>query len=332
MPDSLTLGIDLGGTNIKLAIVDSNHNIRHRHRVPTQAGRGFDHVFPRLVNAVRHLLQQAGPDTRHITAVGYGNPGPLSHRKGIVYASPNLPGWENTPLRDLLQNEINLPVTLENDANAAAYGEFVAGAGADVDNMVLLTLGTGIGAGIILDGQLLRGAFDAAAEVGHTIIVLDGRACPCGQRGCFEQYASANAVAQRYVEAVQHHARQHHRDNAPPTATPLAQRVLAGDRPTAREIEAALDLPDPLALRVWNETARYLALGCVNLQHTLNPQRIVLAGGLADAADTLLIPVRQEFREITWKITKDHPEITRATRGNDAGVIGAAALAREQFT
>ncbi len=246
-----------------------------------------------------------------------GAPGPLSHAEGVIHHAPNLPGWENVPLRDELAAGSGFAVTLENDANAAAYGEYAAGAGRDVDDMVMLTLGTGVGGGIVLGGQLWRGAFDSAGELGHTIVVPDGRACPCGQRGCLERYASAQAVAQRLCEAV--------RAGAEST---LKVRVLNEEELDARDVLAARNAGDALAQRIWDETCYYLAVAAVNLQHLLNPQLIVLAGGLINAGAELLDPVRKHFDEQSWKIAPDAPQIEFAKLGTDAGTIGAAALAR----
>jgi len=243
----------------------------------------------------------------------------MSHEEGIVYASPNLPGWENIPLRARFSAATGLPVTLDNDANVAAYGEFIAGAGKGTRDMVMLTLGTGIGGGIILNGRLHRGAFDNAAEIGHTIAVANGRPCPCGQRGCLERYGSANAVAERFVEALE-----------AGEDSPLKASVEAGETLTAVDVERAAQAGDALAVRIWDETCLYLALACIDIQHTLNPECVVLGGGLIGAGDQLLKPVRGHFQQQSWQLAKDHPRIELATLGNDAGIIGAAALARSE--
>lgn len=312
-----TIGIDLGGTNIKAGVLDAAGELVCRRSIPTEADGGFEHVFGRLVGLVTDVIGAAGLERADITGIGCGTPGPLSHAAGIIYASPNLPGWENIPLRERLSTATGLPVTLDNDANAAAYGEFVAGAGRGLRDMVLLTLGTGIGGGIILNGQLLRGAFGNAAEIGHMIVAVDGRACPCGQRGCLERYASANAVAERFVEAVQAGA-----------DTQLRERVASGQALSSADIAAAARTGDELARRIWDETCLFLAVACVNMQHVLNPQCVVLGGGLIGAGRQLLEPVREHFRRQAWQLAADHPRIEFAELGDDAGVIGAAALAR----
>ena len=314
-----TIGIDLGGTNIKGGVLDASGTLVHRCSIETQAERGFEHVFARLVRLVEDLIRDAGLAKSDVAAIGYGTPGPLSHKKGIVYASANLPGWKNIRLRERFSAATGLPVTLDNDANVAAFGEFVAGAGRGVRDMVMLTLGTGIGGGVIVNGELVRGALENAAEIGHMIAVPDGRACPCGQRGCLERYGSANAVAERLVEAVQ--AGEN---------SSLKAGLEAGETITSVEVAQAARAGDPLAARIWDETCYYLAIGCVSLQHVLNPARVLLAGGLIGAGEQLLGPVREHFHRQTWRLAEDFPQIELATLGGDAGIIGAAALARSE--
>lgn len=311
----MTIGIDIGGTNLRAALLNEAGEIKHRAAMDTQAADGFDAVMQRCAGLVTSLLKEAD-DTNAAWPIGVGVPGPLIHKTGVVLNAPNLPGWKNAPVHDRLAAITGRIVVVENDANAAAFGEFSAGAGAKSGNMVMFTLGTGIGGGVIIDGQLIRGSFDNAGELGHIIVEPQGRECPCGQRGCLERYASASSVADRARESL-----------------------TAGEKSSLSEIPAAqLDsgsvvkasqAGDELAVRIWSETCRYLALACVNMQHILNPKTIILAGGLINAGDALLDPVRTEFRRLTWKMAEDVPDIRLATLGGDAGVIGAALLARE---
>lgn len=317
MPARYTIGIDLGGTNIKGGVCDAAGRLVARHAVETQAERGADAVIERMAALVDALRAQASLKTSEVVGVGLGAPGPLSHAEGVVFNAPNLPGWVNVPVRERLARACGLPVVLENDANAAAFGEFTAGAGRDVDSLVMLTLGTGIGGGIVLDGQLWRGAGGSAAEIGHSIIVPDGRPCPCGQAGCLERYASANAVAERLVEAVR-----------AGEESSLGPDVSAGRALDARDVLRARAAGDALAARIWDETCRYLALGCLNIEHVLDPDLIVLAGGLINAGETLLEPTRTWFHQCRWSLTEPRAKIALARLGTDAGVIGAAALAR----
>lgn len=315
MRGALSIGIDLGGTNIKIGVVGAQGEILARRSVETRAEQGVAAVIDRLAAIIDELVRGCGVQRCDLRGVGFGAPGPMSHKRGFLFACPNLPGWVNVPLRDLFQERAGLPVAIENDANAAAFGEFVAGAGRGCMDMVMLTLGTGVGGGIVMGGKLQRGAFDNAGEIGHMIAVPGGRPCPCGQRGCFERYASANAVRERFIEAAQSGA-----------ATTLPVGALL----TTQDIAGAAARQDPLAQRIWEETCEFLAIGCVNIQHLLNPQRVVLGGGLMNARDQLLAPVRARFARLTWKIAQDQPQLELATLGDDAGIVGAAALARIQ--
>ncbi len=317
MTASYAVGIDLGGTNIKGGVCTPDGQLRFRRSIDTQAAGGVAHVLGRMAELVDDLVRDAQLTKTELAGVGVGAPGPMSHAAGVVHNAPNLPGWVNVPLREQFSAMIGLPVVLENDANAAAFGEYVAGAGREVHSLVMLTLGTGIGGGIVLAGKLWRGHFDNAGEIGHLVTVPDGRACPCGQRGCLERYASASAVAERLCEAVR----------AGESST-LKAKVLANEAFDARHVLAAADAGDALAARIWDETCQYLALGIVNLRHLLNPELVVLAGGLSNAGPRLLEPVKAHFERLSWKIAPDAPRIALATLGENAGMIGAAALAR----
>ncbi|MCG3127718.1 MAG: Glucokinase [Phycisphaerae bacterium] len=315
MHASLAIGIDLGGTFIKGGLIDADGAVLQRDSVETQANRGAEHVIARIADLVRRL---AGEHRGHLAAVGVGAPGPMSHTAGVIYAAPNLPGWKNVPLRDLLSRATGVPCEIENDANAAAYGEYRAGAGRQVRDLVFLTLGTGIGGGVVIGGQLVRGKFDNAGEVGHMIVEPDGRPCPCGQAGCLERYASARAIGVRVTEAIRAGAK-----------SALQARVVAGEEPDAADVQRAADAGDPVCRRIWDDACRYLALACCNLRHLLNPELIVLGGGLINAGAALLSCVQTHFDRVCWKIAPDAPQIVLATLGTDAGIIGAAALARE---
>jgi len=316
------VGIDLGGTNIKGGIVDEDRTVLSRVSIPTEADQGPDHVIGRMADLVGRVIEEADLAKSDIEAVGIGSPGSMSHTLGIIIKPPNLPGWENVPLRDRIKEMTGLPTTLENDANAAAWGEFWAGAGRGTRHMVMFTLGTGVGGGIITDGRLLRGHFDNGAELGHTIIQPGGRRCGCGQEGCLEAYASASYTARRATEAVE-----------AGEASSLADVLRTEGEITSEDVVNAATANDPLAVRIFDETCHYLAVACVNMQHATNPERIVLAGGMIAAGDVLLEPIRRKAAEMTWKAADDLPEILFASLGNDAGFIGAAGcawLAREE--
>lgn len=270
-----------------------------------------------MVRLSDEVLASLGATRRGVAGVGVGSPGPLSQSRGVVVRCANLPGWENVPLRDTLSGRLGLPVILENDANAAAFGEFWSGKMSDGDesDMVLLTLGTGVGAGAIVNGRILHGHFENAAELGHWIMVPGGLACPCGQHGCLEQYASASGVARRVVAAIE--AGQPSR---------LAEKVRLSQPIDSEIVVQYAKAGDELCQRVWQEACAYLAVACINIQHAYNPARIVLGGGMAEAGAFLLDGVAAEFRRLQWRLHNDFPQITLARLGYDAGVLGAAAL------
>lgn len=317
MDDALTIGIDIGGTYVKAGICRRDGTLLLRRSIDTEGERGYAHVFSRLVRLIGDLRAAAGEDGGRIRAVGVGAPGPMSHAEGVIYSAPNLPGWENVPLRGQLAQAAGLPVSLENDANAAAYGEFAAGAGRDARSLVMITLGTGIGGGIVLDGALWRGHFDNAGEIGHTLAIPDGRACPCGQRGCLERYASAAAIGQRAAEAIRGGER-----------SALAARLESDGELTSEHVCEAAQRGDALAARIWDEACSLLAAAIVNVQHMLNPEVVVLAGGLAAAGAPLFDAVQRHFDRQRWRIAPDMPRICAAALGGVAGTIGAALLAK----
>ena len=313
MSKRFTVGIDLGGTQIKSGLVDRDLTIVARKAVPTEADRGPDRVIGNILDGVREWVA-----TGEVGAVGVGTPGPLSPSRGVVLRSVNLTGWSNVELRRIMAEAIGLPVVLDNDANVAAYGEYAYGRHQDPSDLVLLTLGTGVGSGAIIDGRILHGHHENASEWGHMIVVPDGLPCPCGQRGCLEQYASASNLVKRVGEAIGR-------------GEPSSLRSVADERNlTAQDVEEAARGGDALAMRFWDEACFYLALACVNIQHALNPKRVLLGGGMCNAGDFLLIPVREHFERLRWKqYDGDAPEIGLARLTNDAGIIGAAALAWE---
>ena len=327
MTTPATIGIDLGGTNIKTALIDANGSPLSRRVSQYDPAIGPDATVELIAAAVDEMRSELR-DAVRLVGAGVGCPGPIDRAAGRVINAANLPGWHDVPIRDLLSRRLELPVVFDNDGNAAAFGEYWAGAGRGVQDVVMLTLGTGVGAGVILAGQLLHGHFDNAAELGHTIVVADGLACACGQKGCLEQYASAAGVARRVASAIRSGS-----------ASTLAHLVEGGDAvdaaPTidaatvvdAAAVADAVRAGDELCSRIWDEACMYLAIACVNIQHALNPARVILGGGMAQSGALLLDPVRAHLAKQTWKLHNDQPEIVLAELGYDAGMIGAAGLA-----
>lgn len=316
MAGTYCVGIDLGGTNIKAGLFDRSAAPASKFSLPTGVDKGKEHVVSQMVSAVERAIRDAKVPRDEVAGVGIGSPGPMSHRHGTIINPGNLPCLRDTPICAIIRERTGLRATLENDADAAAYGEFWAGAGKGVRDMVMFTLGTGVGGGVITQGRMLRGHFEAAAELGHIIVLPGGRRCSCNQRGCLEAYASAGNIAARAVEEMRAGA-----------ASSLRERFARGEEIRSEHVEQAAKAGDALALLVWDDACRYLAQACVIMQHMSNPQRVVLAGGMIKAGDFLLSRIRKHRDEMAWNLIDDRPEIMFATLGDDAGVIGAAGCA-----
>jgi glucokinase len=308
--EELFVGIDLGGTNIKAGLVTESGAIVQRQRVPTEAESGPDAVARRLCEAARRCAEESGTDLGQVRGIGVGSPGTHDPENGVVLFSPNLPGWRDVPLRRLVQDEIGLPVVLDNDANVAALAEQWIGAGRGCSSLVLLTLGTGIGSGIVLDGRIWHGADGVAGEVGHMSIDPHGLPCGCGNRGCLEVYASATGMVRRMREAI---------DTGEPSV--LAERR---DALTARLIHEAAVGGDAAARHAVEETGRYLGVGVSNLLHLLNPQVVAFSGGVAAAGEMLMAPVRKEVAWRTLEASRRNVRICFSEVPEDAGILGAA--------
>ena len=314
----ILVGIDLGGTNVKVGCFDSALKLIDKASAATEADMGPEAVVERIGRTTENLLAINNLPADSLAAAGIGAPGPARLDEGIIIASPNMPLFKNVPLRRMVSRRLHAPVVLENDANAACWGEFVLGAGKDINNMVFFTLGTGIGGGIITDDKLVHGSADNAAELGHIIIYPDGRKCACGQRGCVEAYASADSTARRAVEALEAGAES------------SLKRVLdEKGRITSKDVYEHLAAGDELAKQITDGTAKALGLLCINMLHSTEPGRIVFAGGMIAAGDVLLNRIKDFFDEQIWSLKKETVEITFASLGEDAGIIGAAALAKK---
>ncbi len=307
------IGLDVGGTALKAGLVSADGTVLSTASLDTEAAGGVDHVLQRLVELIQRLAGDANSRGLLIEAVGVGVPGTLSRSQGTVIAPPNLPGWRNVPIVERLSVATGYRIVLDNDANNAALGEFRCGAGRGVQNMVMITLGTGIGGGMVFNGRLWRGAFENAGEIGHMIIFVGGRRCGCGQQGCLEAYASATATVARAAERIESGETSN-----------LRELLDRGEVLTTERIVEAASAGDALAREVWEETCRYLAVGCLNVQHLINPERIVLAGGMSAAGELLLRPVMEAIDQLGAELFGDPSEVRIAELGNDAGFIGSA--------
>jgi len=315
MTGPAAIGLDLGGTNLKGGVVDQNHRILASRKEPLAPDRNPRSIVRQMAAMADGLLMESRLRISDIVGVGLGAPGPLNHERGRLLRLANFPGWNDVPICYWLQEALGgVSVLLENDANAAAFGEYWFGE--DRTDMVLMTLGTGVGGGVILEGKLLRGHFANAGELGHMIVEIGGLPCPCGQSGCLEQYSSAAAVARRATAVVSGGA-----------ASTLTAHLATGRSISCETIAAAARDGDAVALRVWEEACRFLAVACINIQHMLNPARILLGGGMATAGEFLFDSVKRNLDDLGWNLHHDKPRIEPAVLGEMAGVAGAAELA-----
>ena len=311
---TLAIGVDLGGTKIAAGVVDEHGNLLAETRRPTPS-ESADAVIEAMGDAVAELAA-----THPVVAVGVGVPGFVNASREVLLVTPNLP-MSDVPVARRLADVTGLPVVLENDANAAAWAEFRFGAGADAEHMVLLTIGTGIGGGIVTDGRLLRGAFGVAAEVGHMEMVHGGHRCGCGLDGCWEQYASGSAL----VRVARRLARKR-RDEAHMLLA-LGDGTPEGVK--GKHITKAARQGDPVALAAFEEVGVMLGRGMANLAAVLDPSMFVIGGGVSDAGDVLLTPTRRSFEDhLTARSHRPLAQVVLATMGNGAGIVGAADLAR----
>jgi len=313
------LGIDFGGTNTKFCLLDSR--MEGSEVVQLRTAGNSKEIVQQMVCGCQELMAENGVKVREVAGVGIGSPGPLDLDEGTILATPNIPGMDGLAIRDLVGQGLSMPATLENDANAAAYGEYICGAGAGAKDMVLLTLGTGIGSGIIIEGKLLHGSHGIGAEIGHMCVEPDGEQCGCGQKGCLERYSSATYIAERARELIEDKGRNG-----------LLAAVLAqSGRLTAKDIVEAVGAGDAFAEEVWDRGMRYLAIACVNICRIFDPDQIILAGGMTNAGRHLLDPLRRHFSSLHWSITEVKTRIDIATLGDNAGAIGAAGVAWSAF-
>lgn len=318
-------GIDLGGTNIKVALVDDVGRLVAFHTEPTYAERGPEDTAARMGGAVHTLARQVGLASTDIARVGLGTPGPHDLPRGLIVQSGNLPGWENFPIRDRVAAHCGHPVTYANDANAAAYGEFWVGSGREYSSLILLTLGTGVGGGIIIGDTNVEGAHSHGSECGHIIVDTSpsARSCPFGHQGDLEAYASATALVAAARAALADGGRG-----------PLADAVDRGEALSPILIARAAAAGDRLAMDLILDAARWLGIGIVTLIHTIDPEAVILGGamtfgGEADPVGRAFIErIRAEVRARAFPVLAAQTVIRYAELGGDAGSIGAAGLAR----
>lgn len=303
------VGIDLGGTNLKAGIVSRDGRIYHRLSIKTNYNAAPQIISDQIFKLINDVIDTAHLKTSDIIGIGLGSPGLVDKAGETILFSPNLPQWRNIPIKRMIAERFAIPCVLENDANAAAWGEKWVGAGKEARSMVMITLGTGIGGGIVIENRLWRGANNVAGEIGHMVIQTNGPRCSCGNHGCIEVYASATAMVRRFKELLQNGASSSLKDSKEITAKMINDAATQGDK-------ASLD--------IIRETGRYLGIALVNIMHILNPEVIVLTGGMTGSGELLMAPIREVTQQRAFEASYKDTKIVFSELGNDAGIIGAA--------
>ncbi len=309
------IGVDIGGTNIKIALVDFEGKIIYSNTTPTRAEMGFEAGVANIKQAIKDLMQETKESAKTIEAIGFGLPGQIDYKLGMVKNLPNIPGWINIPLGKLIEDEFQIPTKLDNDVRCAALGELNFGAGKGCENLICITIGTGIGSGIVLNGKLVRGASNAAGEIGHIKMTLDkGPLCGCGDHGCFEAYASGPSIVSMAKEFISGGKSAKYKEMATDgIITPyiVAQAALQGD---------------PVSLQIFKQMGEIIGIGLSSVVNLLNPEKIIIGGGVADAGEILLGPIRKTIEDRAMPIQKEAVKVVPAQLANAAGVIGASLL------
>lgn len=304
----VVIGMDMGGTNLRLGIVDAGGNDYHIVNSSIGCNKSVEAIVPDIIRRIEALLAICGEKSLEVEAICLSAPGIISRDEGTIAFSPNLPGWENVPLRDVIAGRFGLPTILENDANAAAFGEFWKGGGQGTSHMVMFTLGTGVGGGVIADGRLIRGCRGMAGELGHmTVVSSNGRLCRCGNHGCLEAYSSATAIVER--------TRVNWTGEGPPPET-------------AREACRMATEGDELCLEIFREAGFYLGVALADVVNVLNPEVIVIGGGVVEAWNIMMPWAEEELKSRAFKFTDlaEKVSIRKALLGDKAGVIGSAGI------
>ncbi len=312
-----TVGIDLGGTNIAAGVVDGDCKIIAKASIPTKCPRPAEEIMDDMINVTQMVLDKAGLKMSDLSWIGVGAPGTINRDTGVVEYSNNI-RFDNVPMREYIGKKTGCKVYMANDADAAAYGEFVAGAAKGCNNAVAVTLGTGVGGGIVIDGKLYSGSNFAGAELGHTVIEVDGRPCTCGRKGCFEAYASATALANLTREEMERNP-----------DTIMWQIAGSLDKVGGKTAFDAMRKGDEAGKKVVDLYIKYLACGITNIVNIFQPDVLCISGGISKEGETLTAPLRKLVEEERYsKNSAKQTEIVTATLGNDAGIIGAAMLGK----
>lgn len=314
--DPKLLGIDLGGTTTKFAIMKPQGEIQQRWSIQTDVLNDGNNIIPNIIDSINHHLQLYQMSAKQFQGIGIGTPGSVDYQTGMVDSAFNL-NWDRPmALKEQIELHTNIPVQVENDANVAALGERWLGAGKNADNVAFVTLGTGVGGGIIINGQIVHGQGGSAGEIGHMTINPQGYRCTCGKRGCLETVASATGI----VHVARDYAQEYAGDSE------LKASLDNGDDLTAKDVFDLAKQNDPLALKVTSAVCDQLGLALSIVAVTINPQYIIIGGGVSNAGDFLLQRVQESYNRYVFSSVKKTTTLTLATLGNEAGVIGAASL------
>ncbi|MDZ4724307.1 MAG: ROK family protein [candidate division Zixibacteria bacterium] len=308
-------GIDIGGTSIKYGLVDDKGKVLFKEQKPTLVEKGAEPLIHLVTNIAESLLYHAAEEEHTIRWLGVGTPGSVDSKTGrVISQSPNIAGWEGMEIGGILKQRLNLPVHVDNDVNMMSLAESRFGAAAGYNSVVCVAVGTGVGGGVIFNGQLWRGANHTAGEIGHMTIDYNGPLCRCGNKGCIEVFCSSAAIMARTSEHLKH------------GLTPIFQDVLDGSLSNlnVRKLFAAVKKGDEVALQVINETASYLGAGLASVVNLLNPEIVVIGGGVADGGGGFVEAVAAEIRRRAFKPAVSNLRVAKASLGNDAGFIGAA--------
>jgi glucokinase len=318
----LFVGLDVGGTSMKAGVVDDHGDSLGSVSLPTEAHRGQQFGLERMCESIRQAVAACGRKMKDISAIGVATPGTMDIPAGLILDPPNLKPWQNVPVRDYVHKAFGLPTAFQNDANAAAFGEYWAGAGREANSLVFFTLGTGVGGGIIINDYVLEGQHSHGAELGHVPIEMTNpRQCGCGRMGCLEAYASATAVVKRTMEALTKSGAR----------SPLRQQSKKEGGLSARDVFEAAHGGDKLAETIVAETATYLAIGAVIAMHAIDPDMVVFGGGMIAAGNGFLDRIRKEVKRLALPVPAEKTQIRFASLGSDAGYVGAAACGRQLY-
>ncbi|MCF6515121.1 ROK family glucokinase [Lactobacillus sp. S2-2] len=311
------IGIDLGGTTTKMAFLDQNGEVLDKWRILTDISEDGSHIVDNMVESINQHIEESDYTIDDFAGIGMGTPGSVNRERGSVSEAFNLNWKTEQPIREQIQKGIGLPFQIDNDANVAALGEFWKGAGSKEEDVVLVTLGTGVGGGVVANGKLLHGINGAAGEIGHITVEPNGYLCTCGKRGCLERYASATGV----VQLAEDFSKEFNGESQ------LKDLFKNEEKVTSKMVFYLADNGDILANKVVDRVCYYLGLALSNIGNVLNPGSIVIGGGVSAAGNTLLQPTTRYFQQNAFPAVRDSTKVKLAQLGNDAGMLGAASLA-----